>query len=70
MEKKEEFFKTYFKLDTWLKHCLYPIDAEEFNEETQCITTVLSHFLGMDADKYVTEPMMSLLFTLITFSVD
>ena len=70
VEKKEEFFKTCFKPDTYLKHYTYPIDVEEFNEETQCITTLLSQFLGMDTDKYVTESMMILLFTLSTCPVN
>ena len=54
MEKKEEFFKSCFKPDTQLKNYPYPLDAEEFNEETQCVTTLLSKFLGIDTDKYVT----------------
>ena len=54
VEKKEVFFKACFKPDTQLKNYLYPIDSKEFNEETQCITTLLSQFLGMDTDKYVT----------------
>ena len=70
MEKKEAFFKSYLKPDAQLKNYPYPIDAEEFNEETQCIMTLLSQFLGMDTDKYVIESMMILLFTLSTFPVN
>ena len=42
MEKKEVFFKSYFKPDTQLKNYLYPVDAGEFNEETQCGITLMS----------------------------
>ena len=70
MEKKETFFKTCFKPDAQLKNYPYTVDAKEFNEETQCITTLLSQFLGMDTDKYITYSMMSLLFTPSTFPVD
>ena len=34
VENKEAFFKAYFKPDTQLKNYPYPLDAEEFNEET------------------------------------
>ena len=34
------------------------------------VTTLLSQFLGMDIEKYVTNPMMSLLFTLSTFPIN
>ena len=70
MENKEEFFKYCFKPDTQLKNYPYPVDAREFNEETQCITTLLCKFLGVDTEKYVTESVMSLLFTLSTLPVD
>ena len=70
MEKKEAFFKVCFKPNTEQKNYSYPVDAEEFNEETQCITALLSHFLGMDTEKYVIEHMMSLLFTLSTCPVN
>ena len=70
MEKKEPFFKACFKPDAKLKNYPYPIDASEFNEETQCVITLMCPFLGMDRDKYVTEPLMILLFTLSTCLVD
>ena len=34
MEKKEVFFKSYFKPNTHLKKYPFLIDANEFNEET------------------------------------
>ena len=70
MENKEAFFKACFRTDTQLKNYPYPIAAGEFNEETQRVTTLLSHFFGMDTEKYVTEPMMSLMFTLSTCPVE
>ena len=70
MEKKEAFFKSCFKTDTQLKIYPYPIDVGELNEETQCVTTLLCQFLGMDTDKYVTDSMRIFLFTLSTYPVD
>ena len=70
VEKKEAFFKACFKPDTQLKNYPYLVDASEFNEETKCVTTILYKFLGMDTDKYITESMMSLLFTLSTCPID
>ena len=67
MWNKEELFNSCFKPNTQLKNYPYHEYVDEFNEEMQCIVTLMSQFLGMDTDKYVTDPMMSLLFTLITF---
>ena len=46
------------------------MDANLFIEETQCVTTLVCQFLGLDTDKYVTEPLMSLLLTLSTCQVE
>ena len=70
METKEVFFKSCFKPNTHLKKYPFPIDANEFNEETQCVITLMSQFLGMEKYKYVTEPLMSLCFTLRTCPTD
>ena len=57
IEKKHEFFKKYFKEDTEILDQPFPVDVGLFNEETHCIVTMLSHFLGLDTDKYITEPL-------------
>ena len=70
MEKREVFFISCFNPDTHLKYYAFPIDANEFNEETQCVITLMSQFLGRDIDKYINEPLMSLLFTLSTCPIE
>ena len=70
VEKKQEFFKKCFKLDDELLDQPFLVDATLFNEETQCIVTLLSHFLGLNMDKYITKPLMSLLFVMSTCLVE
>ena len=45
---------------------MFPLDSNLFNEETQCTITLLSQFLSLDTDKYITDPLMSLIFVLST----
>ena len=40
-----------------------------FNKETQSLITLASQFLGLDTNKYITEPLLSLIFTLSTDQV-
>ena len=70
IEKKHEFFKKCFKPDFELLEQPFPVDADLFNEETQCTVTLLSQFLGLDTDTYITKPLMSLLFVLSTCPAD
>ena len=42
------------------------MDARIFFKEIQCIVTLMSHFLGLDNNRYIIEPHMSLLFVLST----
>ena len=45
--------------------CLsYPIDLDLFNEEAQSCVTLAYHFLGLDTNAYITDPLLSLLFFL------
>ena len=46
------------------------MDANIFNEETQCIFTFMSQFLGLDTNNYVNDPLMSLLFVMSYFPVE
>ena len=41
-----------------------------FNEETQTLLTLESQSLGLDTNKYITEPWSSLVFTLSTGQVE
>ena len=43
---------------------------QPFNEETQCTITLLNQSLGLETDKYITKPLMSLLFVLSTCPVE
>ena len=70
VEKKQYFFKICFKPDVQLYNQPFPVDANLFNEETQCVITPMSQFVGLDTYKYVTESRMSLLFTLSTCQVE
>ena len=69
VEKKQDFFKICFKLDVQLHNQPFLVDVILFNEENQHVITIMSQFLGLDTDKYIIEPLMSLLFTLSTCQV-
>ena len=69
VEKKQDFFKKWFKPDVNLLYQPFPIDSNLFNEETQCTITLLSQFLGLETDKYITDPLISFLFVLSTFPI-
>ena len=43
---------------------MFPIYFDPFNEETQSLITLEIQFLGMDLNQFVTEPLLSLIFTL------
>ena len=70
VEKKQEFFKKCFKPDVELLDQTFPVDVGLFNEETQCTVTLLHQFLGLDTNKYITKPLMTLLFVLSTCPVE
>ena len=46
VEQKENFLKAYSKPDSQLLNHPFPIDYNLFNEETQSLITLTSHFLG------------------------
>ena len=48
----------------------YLLELDLFNEEAQSCVTLASHFLGLDSDGYVTEPLLSLLFVLSTCPIE
>ena len=54
VEQKEAFLKTCSKPDSQLLNHPFPIDYNLFNEETQSLITLESHFLGLDMNKYIT----------------
>ena len=70
IEKKHDFFKSCFKPNVELQIQPFPIDANLFDEETQCVITLMSQFLGLDTDKYSTKPLMSLMFVISTCPVE
>ena len=69
VEQKETFLKTCSKPDSQLLNHHLPIDYNLFNEETRSLITFASQFLGLDTNKYITEPLLSLMFTLSTGQV-
>ena len=70
VENREAFLKAYFKPDSEPIDLYYPIDLNQFNEETQWCISLANQFLGLDIDAYVTESLLSLLFVLSTFSAE
>ena len=66
IEIKEAFMNSCSKPDGKILSLSYPIDLDLFNEESQSYVTMASHFLGLDTNGYVTEPLLSLLFVLST----
>ena len=65
-ESKESFLKSCSNPDSEIMSLSYPIDLVLFNEETQLCITLVSQFLGLDTNGYVTESLLSLLFILST----
>ena len=69
-KSNEAFLNSCSKLDSEVMHLSYPIDLVLFNEETQLCITLVSQFLGLDTNGYVTESLLSLLFVLSTCPVE
>ena len=65
-ESKETFLKACSKPNSEPIDLSYPIDLNQFNEETQWCISLASQFLGLDTDAYVTKPLLSLLFIVST----
>ena len=70
LEIKEAFMKSCSKLDGEILSLSYPIDLDLFNEEAQSCVTLAYHFLGLDTNGYVAEPLLSLLFVLSTCPIE
>ena len=63
-EQKDNFLRAFLKPEIQLSNHFFPIDFDLFNEETQSVITLVSHFLGMDLNQFILEPLLSLIFTL------
>ena len=70
IKKKRDFFKSCFKPDVQLQDQPFLVDANIFNEQTHCIISLMSQFLGLDTYNYVNDSLRSLLFTLSTCPVE
>ena len=68
-EQKEAFLKTCLNPEIQFSNPLFPIDFDMFNEETQSVITLASQFLGMDSNQFVTEHLLSPIFTLSSSQV-
>ena len=66
IEHKQYIFTTFFKPDVSLQDKALPIDTNFLNEETKLVISLMSQFLGLDTDRYVTELLMSLLYRVST----
>ena len=44
----------------------FPVDTNLFNKESKLVISLMSQFLGLDTDRYVTELLMILLFKVST----
>ena len=69
VEQKETLLKTFSKPEIQFlnKHVL--IYYNLVNEETQSLITLASQFLGMDMNKFITKPLLSLILILSTGQV-
>ena len=70
VEQKRDFFNICFKPHIQLQNHPFHVDSSLFNKETQRIITLISQFLGLDTYKYVTETLMSMLFTFNTSQIE
>ena len=70
VQQKQAFFNTCFKPDVSLQNQYFPVETSLFNYETQPVISLMSQFLGLDSDRYVTKSLMSLLFIFSTIQVD
>ena len=68
-KQKQAFFNACFKPDFSLHNQAFPIETNMFTDETQSIISMMSQFLGLDIDRYVTKSLMSLLFIISTDQV-
>ena len=66
---KREFPQNMLKIDSQLLNHPFLIDYNLFNEDTKSLIPLTSYFLGMDTNNCITEPLLSLIFTLITSQV-
>ena len=62
--------KSSSKPDGEILSLSFPIDLDLFNEEAQSCVTLASQFVGLDTNRYVTNPLLSLLFVLCTCPIE
>ena len=65
-EKKDAILRACLNPENQLSNPFFPIDFDMFNEENQHIITLARMGLGMDLNQFITEPLLSLIFTLIS----
>ena len=70
VEDRDAFLKSCSKPNVEVISLSYPINLNQFNEESQWCVTLASQFLGIDTNGYITESLLSLLFFLSTCPVE
>ena len=70
MEQKQAIFSSCFKPDVSLQNQAFPVSSNMFTDETQSIISLISQFLGLDTNSYVTASLMSLLFKVSTGQIE
>ena len=62
-EQKYIFLKACLKPESHISDPPFPIDFDLFNDGNQYVITIEIQFSGMDSNQFVTEPLLSLIFT-------
>ena len=63
-EQKHSFLRAHLNPKNQLSNPFFPIDFDMFNEENQHIINLARMGLGMELNQFITEPLLSLIFTL------
>ena len=66
LNKSNPFSLPSFKPNVSLQNQAFLVDTNMFNDETQLVISLMSHFLGLDTDTSVIELLMSFPFKVRT----
>ena len=64
VEVKQTFLLKNLKYDVSVSNIPFPLDIDMINEESQCVLSLLCHFLGLDSERFMPEILLRLLFWL------
>ena len=64
VEVKQTFLLKNLKSDVSVSNIPFPLDIDMINEESQCVLSLVCHFLGLDSERFMPETLLRLLFWL------